>query len=319
MTAFAMPRRTFLASCAAASAALRATGVRAAGLQTIHVASALQDDIAALLYGISSGIFAKLGLDVQVQPANSGAAAAAAVLAGDLQIAKGGTMAIVLGHSHNVPLTAIWPAAISATATPICGLIVLRASTIESAKDCNGKTFTGASLQDLNQLGAMAWVDTNGGDSKTMKFVEVPSSETIPALQAKRIDGATVLNPTLQIALRSPDIRVLANPFDAVSKHFCSSTWFTTRDYVAKNPDVVRRFVTGLQQASRYEAAHPAEMGKVLAPFLKQDEATLASFPRTPGGVTLDPADYQPVINLAAKYGAIPSPYPASEILTAFK
>jgi NitT/TauT family transport system substrate-binding protein len=311
-----MNRRALLAQFAAAGAATAATGVRAADLQPVRVASALQDDIAPLLYGIASGIFAKLGLDVMVQPVNNGAAAAAAVLGGSLDIAKSGTMAIIIAHQRGLPLTIVWPAAISTSAAPICGLIVARNGGIVNGKDCTGKTFTGASLQDLNQLAAMAWVDANGGDSKTLKFIEVTSSTTLAALDAGRIDGATVLNPILQLALRSPGIRVLANPFDTVSKHFCSSTWFTTRDYAAKNPDVVRRFVNGLQQATRYEYAHPAEMSRVLAPFLKQDEAALATFPRTTDGLTLDAADYQPVIDLAARYGAIPKPFAAREVLT---
>ena len=300
----------------AAAAVAMPLRVRAADLQTIHVASALQDDVAPLLYGIAAGIFTRLGLDVQVQPANNGAAAAAAVLGGSLQIAKSGTMSIVTGHVRGVPLTAIWPAAISTTAAPMCGLVVRRAGGIASAKDCNGKVFTGASLQDLNQLAAMAWVDANGGDSKTMKFVEITSSATIPALDAARIDGATVLNPTLQVALRTPTVKLLANPFDTISKHFCSSTWFTTHDYVAKDADVVKRFVTGLQEATRYEYAHQTQMGQYLAPFLHQDEAVLAGFPRTTNGLTLDASDYQPVIDLAARYGVIPKTFSASEMLT---
>jgi NitT/TauT family transport system substrate-binding protein len=310
-------RRVLLAQFAAAAATLSASGVRAADLQTVAVASALADDIAPLLYGISSGIFAKLGLDVQLQPVNSGAAAAAAVLGGTLQIAKSGTMAIIIAHNRGLPLTIIWPAAISTTAAPMCGLIVSKAGGISSGKDCNGKTFTGASLQDLNQLAAMAWVDANGGDSKTMKFLEIPASATIAALESGRIDGATVLNPILQNALRTPTIKLLANPFDTVSRHFCSSTWFTTTDYVEKNPDIVRRFVSGLLQATRYEYAHPTEMGKVLAPFLKQDEAVLAAFPRTTDGLTLDTADFQPVIELAARYGTIPKSFPAKDVITA--
>ncbi len=316
MAAALMSRKGAIAQLAAAAAALAATGARAADLEPVAVASALQDDIAPLLYGIGSGIFAKLGLDVHVQAANNGAAAAAAVLGGTLQIAKSGTMAIVAAHARGLPLTAIWPAAISTSPAPMCGLIVLRSSGINDGKDCDGRIFTGASLQDLNQLAAMSWVDANGGDSHTMRFLEITSSATIPALEAGRIDGATVLNPILQVARRTPAVKVLTNPFDTIASHFCSSTWFTTHDYAASHIDTVRRFVSGLQQATRYEDAHPAEMAKYLAPFLKQDEAALAAFPRTTDGVSLDAADYQPVIDLAARYAVIPKTYAAKDLLT---
>lgn len=311
----ALTRRAVLAGIVAALAAQRPA--RSADLQTVRVASALSDDIAPVVYGLAAGVFTRHGLDVQLQAANSGAAAAAAVLGGSLDMAKGGTMAIVLGHVRGVPLTAIWPAAISTAAAPIAGLAVLRSSGIALPRDCNGKVFAGASLQDINQLAVMAWVDAGGGDSKSMRFVEIASSEVIAALQAGRIDGATVLNPVLQLALRTPALRILVNPFDTISKHFCSSTWFTTSEYAAKNPDIVRRFVAGLQEATRYEYAHPAEMAQYLAPFLHVDAATLATFPRTTDGLSLTPSDYQPVIDLAARYGVIPKAFPARELLTA--
>jgi NitT/TauT family transport system substrate-binding protein len=250
-------RRSLLARTAAAAAAMAASsaGVRAADLVTVRVASALQDDIAPLLYAIGTGIFTRLGLDVRVQAASNGAAAAAAVLGGSLEIAKSGTMAIVAAHARGLPLAAVWPAAISTAAAPMCGLIVLKKSGIVTGKDCNGRVFTGASLQDLNQLAAMAWVDANGGDSRTMRFLEITSSATIAALEAGRIDGATVLNPVLQIARHTPDLTILADPFDTISSHFCSSTWFTTRDYASANGDVVKRFVSGLHEATKAEYA----------------------------------------------------------------
>jgi NitT/TauT family transport system substrate-binding protein len=312
-----LSRRSLLARAAAGAAAMAAAaaGVRAADLVTVRVASALQDDVAPLLYAIGSGIFARLGLDVRVQAANNGAAAAAGVLGGSLDIAKSGTMAIVAAHARGLPLAAVWPAAISTAVAPMCGLIVLKKSGITTGKDCNGRVFTGASLQDLNQLAAMAWVDANGGDSRTMRFLEITSSATIATLEAGRIDGATVLNPVLQIARRTPDVTVLANPFDTISNHFCSSTWFTTHDYAAANGEVVKRFVSGLREATKVEYAHPADMASYLAPFLNEDAALLATFPRTMGGLALDAGDYQPVIDLAARYGLIPKTFPAREML----
>jgi NitT/TauT family transport system substrate-binding protein len=310
-------RRSLLARTAAAAAAMAASsaGVRAADLVTVRVASALQDDIAPLLYAIGTGIFTRLGLDVRVQAASNGAAAAAAVLGGSLEIAKSGTMAIVAAHARGLPLAAVWPAAISTAAAPMCGLIVLKKSGIVTGKDCNGRVFTGASLQDLNQLAAMAWVDANGGDSRTTRFLEITSSATIAALEAGRIDGATVLNPVLQIARHTPDLTILADPFDTISSHFCSSTWFTTRDYASANGDVVKRFVSGLHEATKAEYARPADMAPYLAPFLNEDAAALAAFPRTTCGLALDSADYQPVIDLAARYGLIAKAFPAREML----
>ena len=42
---------------------------------------------------------------------------------------------------------------------------------------------------------ASAWVDNNGGDSKSIKWVEINSATAMAAIQAKRIDGALVGEP----------------------------------------------------------------------------------------------------------------------------
>jgi NitT/TauT family transport system substrate-binding protein len=233
-----------------------------------------------------------------------------------LQIAKASTVSIAIGHAHGLPFTIIAPSTVAASDKPICGLMVRPDSTIKTGKDCNGKIFVGNSLQDLTQLSTMAWVDKTGGDSRTLKFVELTQSVTIDAITTGRIDGATALNPVLYDAVSTGHVRVVGNPLDAVAPHFCTSAWFTTTGYAAKNPTVVRRFVAGLRDAVRYQYAHPAEMADYLAPFLHDDLDRLRKMPRTTVGLTLDPKDFQPVIDLIVKYGTVPSGFPARDMLT---
>lgn len=81
----------------------------------------------------------------------------------------------------------------------------------------------------------------------------------------------------------------------------------------------MRRFVAGLLEAGRYETAHPAQMAAYLAPYLNMDEAALAKFPRTPIGLALDANDYQPVIEVAARYGVIAKRFPAAEMISTLR
>lgn len=239
----AMPNRAAMLSALGASAFAAAVprSVRAADLQVVNIASALQDDVAPALYGASSGIFARHGLDVRVQPAQSGGAAASAVAGGSLQFAKSGPISLIAGHARGVPFTVVAPSRISTPERPLGQLLVRADSPIKTGKDCNGKIFAGSALNDFNALIALQWIDLNGGDWHSIKLVEVPAPLVIPAIIEGRIDAASAENPVLYDALATGKIRALANPFDSVGKHYIASCWFTSKDLVAKQPDIVRR------------------------------------------------------------------------------
>jgi len=309
-------RRTFLTGIAAAGTAFYPRTGRAATLTTVNVSSSLEDDAAALLYGIHNGLFARRGLDVRLQPASVGSAAAAAIAGGSLQFAKSSTLAMAAGYLHGVPFTIVAPSTLSTTEIPIAGLLVRPDSPIRSGKDCAGRTFCSSGLRDLKSLSIMAWVDQTGGDSKLLKFVEIPSPATLEAIADGRVDGTAISNPVLYDAVSSGQLRNAGNPFDAIAKRFVASAWFTTKDYVASSPEVVRGFVLALRESARYAMAHPAEMAEVLAPFLHDDIARLRKMNRTTVGIGLDPREYQPVIDTAAKYGILSRSFPAPEFLT---
>jgi NitT/TauT family transport system substrate-binding protein len=312
-------RSTLLAGIAAtAASATSPRPVRAADSIVIKVASAIQDDAGPLLYGVAAGIFARAGLDVQVQPANSGAAAAAAVAGGALQFAKSGPMSLVTGYARGFPFTIVAPSRISTPQHPVGGVLVRNDSPIKAAKDCNGKIVAGSALQDLNALAVLAWVDANGGDAKTMKLVEIPQSALVAAIVEGRIDLGTAQNPFLYDAVSERRARLLCNPFDAIGNRYIASCWFTTKDLVAKQPDVARKFVLALKESTRYAIAHPAEIAPVLAPFVHEDATRLKKMGLAPVGVDLVAKELQPMVDLAFRYGLIPKTYDAQELVTIF-
>ena len=310
-------RATLLAGIASIGASrMFSRPARAADLVPVRVASAFQDDVGPLLYGVAAGIFARQGLDVQVEPVNSGAVAAAAVAGGALQFAKSGPISLVTGHARGVPFTIIAPSRISTPEHPVGGLLVRPDSPIKTAKDCNGKIVAGSALADFNALVVLAWVDANGGDAKTMKLVEVPQSALVAALREGRLDLATAQNPVLYDALTSRQARLLSNPFDALGNRYIASCWFTTKDLVAKQPDLVRKFVFALKESTRYALAHPLDIGAVLAPFLHFDAVKLRKMGIAPVGVDLVAKELQPAVDVAVRYGLIPKGFDAAELIT---
>ncbi len=311
-------RSTFAAGALAAFAwPLAPRRVRAAELTTIQVGSALEDDAGVVIYAQQSGIFAHLGLDVNVGKIASGSAGAAAVAGGTLDFAKGSVIASVTAHARGIPFVIVAPSTLYSLEHPVSGLLVRIDSPIRTGQDLNGKTIGVASLIDSRILAIKAWVDQNGGDAQTLKFTEVPSATVVGAIDAGRIDATAASDPTLFNALASGRVRKIAEPNSAVAKRFVITAWFTTRDAALRNDDVVRRFRAGLQTAAVYANAHPREMAAYIAPFTGIEEAKLRQWTRAQIATSLGPADIQPVIDVAAKYRFIDKAFPATEMLFA--
>jgi NitT/TauT family transport system substrate-binding protein len=303
-----------------ASLALAATNaVRAqtppAALTTLRLSSSPVDDVMPVLFAQQNGAFRKAGLDVQLTRASSGSAIAAAVLGGAVDIGKSGVASILSAHAKGVPLVFIAPASVYDTNSPDGALVVAAASPFRTAKDMNGKIVAVPALNDLNTVATRAWIDRNGGDASTVKFVEIPAAAQAAALEGGRIDAAALVNPYLAGQLNGGKGRILGKFYDAIAESFMLSGWFTTREFIEKNRDAVVKFVRIVGTTGTYTNAHKSETVPLLATWssLAPDEA--ARLPRMTNGIRLSAQLIQPMIEASVKAKLIPATFDAHEIM----
>jgi NitT/TauT family transport system substrate-binding protein len=308
-----MNRSHALGYLAAAGTVALPLRVRAA--DTLRIAAALEATAVPLLYGIQSGVFRQLGLTIDVQSMSSGAAVSAAVVGGALEIGHTSLLAVLNAHVRGVPLKLIAPGWNYLNSDPRGGLLVQKDAPYRTGRDFTGKTFAASSIGDLKSLIIRAWVDKTGGDSKSIKFVEIPAAAEVPALQSGRIDGIVAFDPWIDIALASGQVRAIADPSEAIASRYLVTGWIARTDYVAANPEIARKFASGMRTSALYANGHASEMAPVLAPFLKQTVADVARARLLPLATALDPREIQPVIDIAARYGAIPNGFPASQLI----
>lgn len=312
-----MRRRAVLAAAGAlfARTVWSADPARAAGLTTVRVASAADDDVTPVLYAQKAGLFQKAGLDVQLVRMSSGAAIAAAVAGGSIDIGKSSLMALIGAHARGIPFTLIAPSGLYDTQTPSALLVVPKTSPIRTARDLSGKTMPTTALRELMQIATYAWVDRNGGDSQSIRFIEMPASAIGPALDDGRVDATTINYPVLQALLESGKDRTIAKPMDAIAPHFLIAAWFSNDDYVAKNRSVVERFKSVLRTAAIYVNAHHAETAGLIAAYSGMDQQTIATMQRVTTGTELDPRLIQPLIDVAATYKVVDKGFDARDFL----
>ncbi len=175
---------------AAGAAALAAAPVRISGqtLQKVRIAGVPTDDFTPVYYGIKSGLYRRAGLDVEIIPTASGTAATTAVLTGTYELAKASLVASLAAHVKGLPVLIVGNSIIHDPKVNYAAALVAADSPIRSGADLNGKVGASPGLNDINQLAISAWVDKNGGDSKSKRWVEAPNSIAATALAEHRFE-----------------------------------------------------------------------------------------------------------------------------------
>ena len=315
-----MRRSPFLQSLAATALAAgplsSAAGAQDAPIVTI--ASLINDTATSALYAFNAGLFKKAGLNVQMQVLASGAAGAAAVAGGAAQFGLSSLVNIISAHEKGIPFTLVAPAGVVTSDVPYSQFVVKKDATFKTGADLNGKTIGSPGLKDMDTVAIMNWVDKNGGDSKTLKFIEMSGPVALAAIEEGRIDGADLNTPTLTRGLEGGKVRALAQVFDTIAPRFANTGWFTTEDYASKNRAVVEKFARAMADASAYCNAHHAETVAMVAQQAKIDEKIVARMARITFGDYLRASEIQPLIDVAFKYKTISKSFDAKTLISPY-
>lgn len=302
---------TFIALAASSGSA-----VAQSKLATITLIASPDDAITPVLYAKASGMFERAGLDVEIAKGTGGAAVTAAVVGGSYDVGHAGLLALLTAHIHHVPVVIVAPGAYFQPQNPYAGLLVSTTGGITTARDLNGKVVGSATLGDLSTVAIMSWMEANGGDPKSLKFVEIPMGAAGAAIEQNRIYAASITEPFLDAALQTGKLKMLGTAYAAIASHYLFSAWFTTSDWAAKNPDLVRKFQDVVQRAAAYTNAHPDATAPIIGQFTGMEAGVYEHMTqRAYAGTRLTAADLQPLIDKAAHFGVIPGSFPGKELL----
>jgi NitT/TauT family transport system substrate-binding protein len=283
-------------------------------LTVVHIGVIPSEVAAEMFYGVDQGFFKKAGLDVQLEFFNNGGAIAAAVASGDLDLGLSDLMSVINAHARGLPFIYAAPGLLTTIKAPAIGLLAPTASAIKDAKDFDGKSVAVSGLKNIAQIAASSWIDANGGDSKTVKFIELPFPSLVPALAQGTIQASVANEPWMTLASENGN-RLIFMDKGALAPAFLLSGWVTTHDWVQKNPDTLARFVSSVHQIAVWANANQQAAAPILAKYTKSDIAVIERMHRGTFAEKFDPGYVQPVIDAAAKYGVIAAGFPATAII----
>jgi NitT/TauT family transport system substrate-binding protein len=297
-----------MAALAAAPAALRA-----ADLTTIRIGAAPTDATAQHLYAQDNGTFATNGLTAEIQPMRTSGALVAAILGGSLDFMTSTVVSIALAHNKGIDLRTVAVGNVYNGPPAQAAIVVAPASTIRTGADMNGKTIAVNGLGDLTQVAIAAWIDGNGGDSKSVKMIEVPFSGVAAALGQGRIDAAMLVEPFTSAAGNT--VKVVGDPQAAIGRNYMVTGWYASAAWLDANREVARRFITSMLQTAKWANHNHDASAAILAKYVGMSADAVKATPRAVyGELPITPAMIQPVLDYSTKYIDLPKTSAASLI-----
>jgi ABC-type nitrate/sulfonate/bicarbonate transport system substrate-binding protein len=299
MTFPRLRRAAFLAGTATAVAAPGI--VRAADAISVGVPPG--EITGPIYYAQELGMFKNAGLDVKVQYLASGPAIAAAITGGTIDLGGVNTGSLASARLRGVPLRAMAPTGIVGSGPVGDSFVVAKNSPIRTGADLNGKTVAVIALGTIQVASAQQWIDSHGGDSKTVKLVEMSLPTMAPSLESGRVDAAVFSEPFASQAI--PNNRLLTPLYGELRKPFLLFAIVGTESWLQANAALATKFASVVRQANIWANAreHDKERRAFNMTLTKLEPHVIERMTLWQMGTTLEPAMIQPVIDVMVKYG----------------
>lgn len=291
-----------LAGCTDSGAAPTETNSGSGETYSVRVAALPIAETGAIWAAQDAGIFADHGIDLTILPAQGGAQAIPALVAGDIDFAIGqpmGPFRAALG-GEDVRILSNYANSLP-DGKDVNSVVASAASGITSWADLSGKTVAVNSLGAAGDLTIRAAVEADGGDPNSIEFVAVGFPDAPAQIEAGTIDAAWVPDPFrgMIVAAGGTD---LGGPYQATIPGLTVLTNFTLQKVIDEKPDMVDAWNAALSDALDYAAGHEDEVRAAIAKNLDIPEEAAAGITLPEFTADLSNAGLTDLVALAMKY-----------------
>jgi NitT/TauT family transport system substrate-binding protein len=291
-------------------------GGQAAETTTLRVGVIPIADVAPLYLGIDQGFFEEQNLKIEPQLAEGGAAITPAVLNGDFQIGFSNTVSLLIAASKDLPITIISQGVLGGKTEDEAwaDLLVLKDGPVKEPKDLEGRTIAVNTLKNICEVTIRASLADMGVDDSTLKFTEVPFPDMNAALEAKRVDGACVVEPFVSQG-KAGKARGIDPFYVNTAPDLTVATYFTSTQYAEENKEVVDRFVTAMEQSLDYAQNNPDAVREILGEYtqIPPEVAANIKLPQWRQDITVPTVER--LSQLSLEYGLIESEPDLNELI----
>jgi NitT/TauT family transport system substrate-binding protein len=265
-------------------------------------------DVAPIYLGKEKGFFSKRGIELTLETGQGGAAIVPGVVSGQFQFGFSNVTSLLIASTRGLPLKVVSNGVASTGKDKAdFGGVVVKDASIRTAADLAGKRVAVNTLKNIGDSTIRASVRKAGGDPSSIKFVELAFPDMPAALQAGRVDAIWVVEPFLSTSLAQGG-RLVASNYVDTAPDLTVAVYFTSRQLIDKDPDLVKRFTEAMTESLAYADAQPDDARPVLTSYTKIDPALIQkqTLPKWPPQINR--ASVETLADLALKDGLVTKP-----------
>ena len=259
-------------------------------------------DVAPLYIGIKNGYFKAEGLTVEPQVINLGTQAIGALKQGSLDVCFANYVSFFSAVAKGLQIRVVSD---GYQAKPNMQVVtVLPDSPIKKISDLAGKKIGTSTPGNISQLAAMAILQTNGVDPKSVKFVKIDNAAMASSLKNKAIDAAYELEPFLSQDQQKYGVVKVFDAMQGPTADIAIAGYAVTEKWAKANPNTFAAFQRAMAKAQA-AAADRSAVEQILPTYTKIDAKTasvinLGTFPTTVNETRL-----RRVVDLMVQFGML--------------
>jgi NitT/TauT family transport system substrate-binding protein len=315
----ALNRRQFLKVGAAGLAAAGGASlpVPAAAQSKLNVGYMKIGDLSPFFLAMDKAFFKDAGLDINLASMVGGAAIMPALASGAINIGWSNVISVYQGHLQGLDYRLVANGAINKRGTnDVFGICVAPDSPVKSAKDLSGKTVAVNTLRNIMHGATAHWIDSNGGDSASVKWVEVPFPQMALALVNKQVDAYGGVEPFITVPVQQKQARLLGRQLGAISPRLLIASYFGSEAWINKNGALVKGFLAALNRGIDAHNANLDEAKATLAKHTGLKPDLFKDMPLPAFEKQLLESDLQPMQEVALRYKFIDRKFPLAEVIS---
>ena len=239
------------------------------------------------------------------------------LLNGEANVGLGALTSVMTASASNLPIQAVgaFSQDFNRGGQTDFVLVLGKHTGVKSYKDLQGKTVAVNSLKGSWEVSVRGAVAHDGGDPSKINVVAIPFADQAAALAQGRVAGVMTLQPFASSltqqgypSLGDPQALATGDPNNV------ANVMFMAKSFIAKDPEAAKGFVAGLQEASQYANAHPAEIKALTVTQTKVPASLVDKAPVPDFTAALTPANVRAWNTLLVKYGILKSPVPVTQV-----
>lgn len=269
---------------------------------------------APVFVGLEQGIFARHGIDLQIDVGGLAPTVFPRILKGELQLGANTWGTLVTAKEQGLPLTGIAPVdSGGASADDDYQGIVAKPGGVRDIGELNGKTVAVPTLKSFTDSQVKSVLAENGVDVDTVRFIAIPFPDMPAALKAGRVDAAGVVEPFYgQILAEGGRLLRPLSRSQLMGAIVASDRW------VEEEPETVARFDAAWAETLDYADRNPDAVRRALVSGLRLPEAVAQRMTLPTWVHRIDEARVQEISDMMLETGAIAEPVEASSMITEY-